>query len=200
MAPPYCKPPYLGIPYGPPYLGIPYDPPPPIATPRAWASYMPPPHCKPPYLGIPYGPITTPPVASPPISPLQGPRRWGCSSVVPKHPHPCTIPTTTPRDSDTTGGGDTGCCNPPLTLQSLAAELRSLRAQADETAVAHERETKTLREQATVAAKQRDSALREVNPPPQSPDLFPPPKYPPAPLNSIHPGCRRRRCGRSCGW
>ncbi|NXE14564.1 CROCC protein, partial [Lophotis ruficrista] len=46
--------------------------------------------------------------------------------------------------------------------QSLAAELCNLRAQAEETAVAHEREAKNLREQATAAAKQRDGALREA--------------------------------------
>ncbi|NXP14394.1 CROCC protein, partial [Thinocorus orbignyianus] len=46
--------------------------------------------------------------------------------------------------------------------QSLAAELGTLRVQAEEAAATHERETKTLREQAMAAAKQRDGALREA--------------------------------------
>lgn len=49
--------------------------------------------------------------------------------------------------------------------QSLAAELHTLRAQAEAAAEAHEREAKALREQVVAVAKQRDGALREVRPP-----------------------------------
>lgn len=47
--------------------------------------------------------------------------------------------------------------------------------------MAHERETKALREQVTAVAKQRDGALREVNPPPKTPSHpnHPTPNSPP---------------------
>ncbi|NXL68678.1 CROCC protein, partial [Chordeiles acutipennis] len=46
--------------------------------------------------------------------------------------------------------------------QSLATELHNLRAQAEELTATHEREVKILHEQAMVATKQRDGALREA--------------------------------------
>lgn len=60
-----------------------------------------------------------------------------------------------------------------MSPQGLAAELRSLRAWAKEAALSHEREARELRDQAAAAAKQRDSALREVSAPPKK-NLFPP--------------------------
>lgn len=82
-----------------------------------------------------------------------------------------------PRDPHPAAGAGSGC-RARRPWQSLAAELRGLRAQADEAAAAHEREAKILRDQATAAAKQRDGALREVNPPPP-----PPPQIPSHPSN-----------------